>query len=368
MYHRYLIKVLVVFLATMAFRIANPDSCRAEGKKPNILFIVTDDQGAWTLSAQDYPNTYTPEIDRLAREGVILKNAFTMSAVSSPSRASLISGRYCSETGVLDWIRPESRKGLDTTLLTWPQLLNNAGYQTALVGKWHLGDEKHYMPTQRGYDYFTGFPHGGMRSKSPRVLVEGKWKTYKGRYTPDLLTDFTMDYIRKFQDQPFAISLHYWAPHANTDFPDNFQLPYNDRSWLPLKEADLKHWREMDLKLPNPDFPDLDTRRVKRMMREYYASVHSVDRNIGRIMDFLDELNLTQNTVVIFTSDHGYMMGHHGLWHKGNGRWITRSRKDPFGLYEGGRPNLYDNSLHVPCVIRWPGVIEAGTTLDKTIT
>ena len=171
---RYLIKVLVVFLATIAFRIAGPDSCRAEERKPNILFIVTDDQGAWTLSAQDYPNTYTPEIDRLASEGVIIENAFTMSAVSSPSRASLISGRYCSETDVLDWIRPDSRKGLDTTLVKWPQLLNNAGYQTALVGKWHLGDEKHYLPTQRGYDRFTGFPHGGMRSKSPHVLVEGK--------------------------------------------------------------------------------------------------------------------------------------------------------------------------------------------------
>ncbi|MBS3776811.1 MAG: sulfatase-like hydrolase/transferase, partial [Bacteroidales bacterium] len=244
---------------------------------------------------------------------------------------------------------------------------SNAGYHTALVGKWHLGDEKHYMPTQRGYDHFTGFSHGGMKSKSPDVLVEGNWKTYKGEYTPDVLTDFTMDYIREFQDEPFAISLHYWAPHANTDFPEGFQPPYDDRSWLPLKDEDLKHWRDMDLKLPNPDFPNLDVQRVKRMMREYYAAVHSVDRNIGRIMELLDELDLRDNTIVIFTSDHGYMMGHHGLWHKGNGRWITTDRKDPFGLYENGRPNLYDYSLKVPCVIRWPEVIEPGTKIEETI-
>ncbi len=367
MVRKLLIKAITIAIMTLTVRIVSFNSCIALERRPNILFIMTDDQGPWTLSAQNHPNTYTPEIDRLAKEGVILKNAYTQSAICSPSRASLISGRYCSETGVLDWIRQEAETGLDTSLVTWPNVLRNAGYHTALVGKWHLGDEKHYMPTQRGYDYFTGFPHGGMKSKSPDVLVEGNWKTFKGEYTPDVLTDFTMDYIREFQDEPFAISLNYWAPHANTDFPEGFQPPYDDRSWLPLKDEDLKHWRDMDLKLPNPDFPNLDVQRVKRMMREYYAAIHSVDRNIGRLMKLLDELNLSKNTIVIFTSDHGYMMGHHGLWHKGNGRWITTDRRDPFGLYENGRPNLYDYSLKVPCVIRWPDVIEPGTKIEETI-
>ena len=367
MLKKYLIKTNIIAIVAFIFRILSFNTCNAQENSPNIIFIVTDDQGPWTLSAQDYPNTYTPGIDSLAEEGAILENAYAQSAVCSPARASLISVRYCSETGIVDWIRSDSKNGLDTSLVTWPKVLSNAGYQTALVGKWHLGDEKHYLPTQRGYDRFTGFPHGGMRSKSPHVLVEGKWKTFKGKFTPDVLTDFAMDYVREFQDHPFAISLHYWAPHANTDFPEGFQPTYDDRSWLPLKEEDLKHWDEMDLKLPNPDFPNLDVERVKRMMREFYAAIHSVDRNISRLMNLLDELNLAQNTIVIFTSDHGYMMGHHGLWHKGNGRWITTDRNDPFGLYENGRPNLYAYSLKVPCVIRWPEVIKPGTVIEETV-
>lgn len=367
MVKKYLIKTNMIAIVAFIFRILSFNTCNAQENSPNIIFIVTDDQGPWTLSAQDYPNTYTPRIDRLAEEGAILENAYVQSAVCSPARASLISGRYCSETKVLDWIRPDSKKGLDTSLVTWPEILSNEGYQTTLVGKWHLGDEKHYLPTQRGYDRFTGFPHGGMKSKSPRVFVEGQWKMFKGEYTPDVLTDFAKDYIREFRDQPFAISLHYWAPHANTDFPEGFQPPYDDRSWLPLQEDDLRHWRDMDLKLPNPNFPNLDVELVTRMMREYYGAIYSVDRNIGRLVDLLDKLNLAQNAIVIFTSDHGYMMGHHGLWHKGNGRWITTDRNDPFGLYENGRPNLYAYSLKVPRVIRWPEVIKPGTVIEETV-
>jgi len=105
----------------------------------------------------------------------------------------------------------------------------------------------------------------------------------------------------------------------------------------------------------------LDIPRVKRMMREYLASVASVDRNLGRLLTLLDKLKLTNNTVVIFTSDNGYNMGHNGIWHKGNGRWILTDNR-------GHRPNLYDNSLRVPCIVRWPGNIQPGTTVDQTVT
>lgn len=341
----------------------------SEERPPNILFILTDDQGSWTLGAGDYPNTYTPEMDRLAEQGMYFKNMFAVSAVCSPSRAALMTGRYPSETGILTWIPVGSDEGVDTSLVMWPELLQEAGYHTFMVGKWHMGSASPaFMPTRRGYDHFSGFPHGGMKSMEPEVLVEGEWRTYKDRYTPDVLTELAMDYIRQSRDEPFVLSLNYWAPHANTEFPEGFSPPYDDRSWLPLKDIDLEPWEDMDLKIPNPGFPNLDTQRVKRMMREYYASVHSVDRNIGRLMDLLDSLGLSDNTVVIFTSDHGYMMGHHGLWHKGNGRWITNDKKDPEGIYGDERRNMFDLSLVVPCIVRWPGHTPPGSVTEETVT
>jgi uncharacterized sulfatase len=113
--------------------------------------------------------------------------------------------------------------------------------------------------------------------------------------------------------------------------------------------------------LPHADYPKLDVPRAKRMMREYLASVASVDRNLGRVLALLDELGISQNTVVIFTSDNGYNMSHNGIWHKGNGRWILIDNR-------GDRPNLYDNSLKVPAIVRWPGHIKPGTTVNRTVT
>ncbi|MBD3378507.1 sulfatase-like hydrolase/transferase [candidate division KSB1 bacterium] len=346
-------------------------SCQKSAQtKPNILFIVTDDQGPWTLSAEGYPNTHTPEIDKIVKQGAILKNAFTVGAVCSPSRAALISSRYPSELGINNFINTERKIGLDPKVVTWPEVLQSHGYQTALVGKWHLG-ESHakYLPTNHGYDRFSGFLHGGMTSKSPRVQVEGEWKVFDGEYTPDVLTDLAIDYIKEFKQKPFALSLHYWAPHANSrEKVSEFYPDMEDRSWLPLKEEDLSYWQDHEIRFPDPDFPNLDEKRLTRMMREYYASVHSVDRNVGRIMRFLDEQDLADNTIVLFTSDHGYMMGHHGLWHKGNGRWVTKGEKDPYGIYEGNRKNLYDLSIRVPFVVRWPGKIPAGLEVDENIS
>lgn len=339
-------------------------------KPPNILFIVTDDQGAWTLSINDTPNSFTPELDKLAEEGALFKNVFATSAVCSPARASLITGRYPSETNIMDYIPMGSDIGMDTTLVTWPEVLQEQGYHTALIGKWHLGEKRNYLPNQRGYNVFEGFPHGGLKSKSPDVWSEGDWKTFKDEYTPDVLTDITLKHIQNFHEEnkPFAISLHYWAPHANTQFPEGFQPPYDDRSWLPLKEEDLKFWANKDPILPESNFPNLDVTRVNRMTREYHASVHSVDRNIGRILTALDQLGLAENTIVIFTSDHGYMMGHHGLWHKGNGRWLTNNEEDPAGIYGSDRPNLFDYSLKVPTIVRWPDKVKSGTVIRETVS
>ncbi len=344
-------------------------------EKPNILFIMTDDQAKWTLGAEGHPNAFTPELDKLASEGARFDNFFANAAVCSPSRATQISGRYASEAGIdphgdVTHIRSDADYGLKTGITTWPQVLQDGGYTTVLVGKWHLGRAKEeYSPLARGYDRFSGWMQNGNYSRDPFILVEGEEKTFEGEYTSDVTADLAMDYMKELKDETWAMSLHFWAPHANHGVPDNFELPYNDRTWLPLKDEDLAPWRAMDLTVPNPEFPNLDIERIDRMAREYHASVHSVDRNIGRIMRFLEETGLDKNTVVIFTSDQGYNMAHHGLWHKGNGWWITKDKKDPEGIYtDRTRENLFDSSIRTPGIIRWPGVIEPKTVVSEDVS
>jgi uncharacterized sulfatase len=206
---------------------------------PNILFIMTDDQAPWTVGYEGHPNAHTPVLDRLAAHGALFDGMFANAAVCSPSRATLITGRYPTEAGFgpdgCVFIADEQRN-LDLRLPTWPHLLREAGYRTALVGKWHLGhhDEAH-MPTRCGYERFAGYPIGGKRSKDPSIRVDGEWRTFGGEYTSDVLADMAMETIRRWQDKPFALSLHFWAPHANQDLPDGFTLPYEDRTWLPLR-------------------------------------------------------------------------------------------------------------------------------------
>lgn len=324
--------------------------------RPNIIFIMTDDQGPWAFGAAPNLNARTPNLDTLRREGVRLTNYFVTTPVCSPSRASLMTSRYSTEFKIPDYLKRGSHLGLSREFRTWPEILDQAGYATALIGKWHLGKDDQYYPTHYGYDEFTGFRVGGFTSKDPTVEVDGKERLIKG-YTPDILTNYAIDFIRRKKDGPFMVSLHFWAPHANTEN----RAPDGDRTWLPLSDADWNRFKNLNPKIPNPDYPKLDIARVKRMMREYQASVASVDRNLGRLLIVLDELKLSRNTVIIFTSDNGYNMGHNGIWHKGNGRWILTDNR-------GHRPNLYDNSLKVPAIVRWQGHIKAGTTIDRTVT
>ena len=143
------------------------ESIHAE--KPNILFVLTDDQAPWAIGASGNPLAKTPHMDRLAREGVYLPNAYTVTPVCSPSRAALMTSRYGSELGITDWIHPRNEPdlGLDASLPVWPRVLQQAGYKTGLVGKWHLGllDSQH--PTQFGFDYFMGHRAGGWQTVNP---------------------------------------------------------------------------------------------------------------------------------------------------------------------------------------------------------
>lgn len=341
--------------------------------QPNIVFICTDDQAPWAFGSAverglyaDVPAAHTPNLDRLMGEGAYLTNFHCATPVCSPARAALMTGRYASEFGIEDFIVQPGHKlyadaakvALDPDAsITFAEVLHDSGYATGLVGKWHLGDwtepgEERYHPTHHGFDYFMGLTGGGCPTENPELEEDGKVRKFEG-LTTDILADRALAFIDAHKDGPFLLNWHTRAPHA---------------AWLPVAPEDWAPFANMDPTIP--DAPGLDREKIKKQMREYLASVNGVDRNVGRVLARIDELGLRDNTIVIFTSDHGYNMGHNGIWHKGNGIWATE-QKPPGEVYLGTRvisdkyrPNMYELSMKVPAIVRWPGVVKPGTVID----
>jgi arylsulfatase A-like enzyme len=310
-----------------------PGAPAAPPRRLNIVSIVTDDQASWSMGAYGNPDARTPVLDRLAREGVLFRNALVTTPVCSPSRAGFLTGRYGTELGIRDWISPDEAAGglgLPPGIPTWPAILRENGWRTALVGKWHLGRRPH--PSAFGIDRFFGFLDGGNAPMDPTLEVEGREQVVKGPI-PDLITDEAIRFVHGSGDQPFALLVHFREPHT----------PYG-----PVPEADTAALRGIDPVVP--DVRGIDREQVKAWTREYLASVHSIDRNVGRLLEALDRLGLAGRTVVLFTSDNGYNIGHHALHTKGNGHWVAGGVTGP------PRPNMFDTSLRVPLVFRGPGL------------
>jgi len=318
----------------------------AEAERYNIIAIVTDDQARWAVGAYGNREVRTPHMDRLAREGATFLNAFVPTPVCSPSRVSFLTGLYGTQVGITDYLyRTEEQAGLGlpSSAITWPAVLKSHGYATALLGKWHLGTQPQFHPTRHGYDHFYGWLHTP-QSIDPVLEVNGKLTQLKGSL-PDLMVDEALRFIREKREQPFALSIHFLAPHH----------PYG-----PVLEEDSAPFKDLDPTVPM--LPGLDIEQVKSITREYYASVHSVDRNLGRLLKELDGLDLSRKTIVLFTSDHGYMIGHHLMQHKGNGITIAGGVRGPT------RPNMFEESIRVPLLIRWPGVVKPGTVIRETVS
>lgn len=334
-------------LATLVLGLIGPaasDAATPDRSRPNVVFLYTDDQARWGLGAYGNAEIQTPNLDRLAQQGALFRNAFTTTPVCSPSRAAQFASRYPSQLGIGDWINPttEPDLGLAPDAIGWPELLRANGYATGLFGKWHLGTLDKFHPTRQGFDRFFGFRGGGNRPMNPRLEVMGTVRQLEGSL-PDRLVDQGLMFLDANRDRPFLLAVHFRAPHA----------PY-----APVPEMDSAIYRDLDPTIP--DVPGLPRDRVKKLTREYYASISSVDRNVGRLLDRLESLGLSENTIVIFTSDHGYMIGHHGLWHKGNAAWLVEGKT-------GRRPNMFEESIRVPLIVRWPGVIEPGRRLERLV-
>jgi len=343
---------LVLTLALTTCHSSAPDS-----QRPNILYIMTDDHAPQMMSAYDSTRASTPNLDRIAREGMMFRNSFVTNSLCAPSRAVLLTGKYSHKNGQLG-----NRETFDGSQPTFPKMLQAAGYQTAIVGKWHLKSE----PT--GFDYWNVLPGQG-RYLDPVLIETGEEKTHRG-YVTDVITDLALSWLRnRDPDRPFALLYHHKAPHAEwvpnpkheslfenemIARPPTFDDDYAGRA-DPIKMATnrlvpdlLSRWRRWGPELAKEDPGDLEGEQLREWMyqqyvKDYLRVMKSVDDNVGRVLDFLDEQGLAENTLVIYTSDNGKFVGDHFMFDK---------------------RLMYEGPLRIPLVVRYPPAIAPGSKTE----
>jgi choline-sulfatase len=299
----------------------------------NILEIVTDDQATWTLGCYGNTQAKTPHLDQLAAEGVRFDQHYVATPVCSPARAEMLTGKLGLQVNVPEYLgaRALSSNGLAPGSRTWFMEVEKAGYATAFLGKWHVGKKPIHRAEQFGVQHFFGAYGGGCGYKDLRIESGDEVRTVPG-FESQVLPDEAMRWIGE-QTKPWALSLRFIAPHA----------PYG-----PLPAEDTAVYEKAMLNLPPAGHANREV--LLKKMREYFSAVHSVDRAVGRLVAMLKEKGLWDKTVIVFTSDHGYNLGHHGVEGKGNARFLTHN-----GVQGPCVPNMWDHSLRTPLIIRSPG-------------
>lgn len=317
--------------------------------KPNVVFILSDDQGEWALGASGNGEIITPQLDRLAREGLRLTNFFCTSPVCSPARASILTGKIPSQHGVQDWIR-EGNVGdggieylADHTAYT--DILAKHGYVCGISGKWHLGNSQ---KPQKSFTHWYVHQKGSGNYFAPPMIRDGREVEEPG-YVTDLITDDAIGYLteRATDGRPCYLSVHYTAPHnpwSADQHPREVLDLYKDCRFDSVPRQDRHH--------PEAVY-QYSQDEAYESLRGYYAATTAMDAGIGRIVESLERLGLRDNTLVIFTSDNGFNCGHHGIWGKGNGT---------FSL------NMFDTSVKVPMIISHPGAVGGGRVSDALLS
>lgn len=300
-------------------------------ESPNILCILVDDMGYGDLSCMGATDLHTPHIDTLAAEGMIFSAFYANSTVCSPSRASLLTGRYPDMVGVPGVIRQEEQNSwgyLDPMAVLIPEELKKASYHTAIIGKWHLGLEEPNTPNGRGFDYFKGFL-GDMMSDYWTHLRGGiNWMRENGLeidpqgHATDLFTDWTIEYLeeRASDSLPFFLYLAYNAPH----FPIQPPPEYLERV--------LKREK------------GISEKRAKNV-----AFIEHLDDAVGRVLERLHSTGLDENTLIVFVSDNGGAL-----------RFAQSN-----GSLRGGKQDMYEGGIRVPAIVKWPGMVEAGSSCES---
>lgn len=364
-----------IFLCLLA------SSALAKGP-PNIVFIFSDDHAYQAISAYGESRRLlqTPNIDRIAKDGVRFDRCLATNSICGPSRAVVLTGTYNHINGFTN----NSNMRFDGSQVTFPKLLQRGGYQTALIGKWHLGSD----PT--GFDFWQIFPGGG-QYYNPPMIRNGRELTIEG-YATDIITDLSIDWMSKRdQSKPFLLMLHHKAPHRDWEpalrhldadkgrvYPEPETLfdDYTGRGPA-VREQDMtieKTLNSRDLKFTPPPWLNSEQRKTwdayyeprnsqfraanltgkelvrwkyQRYMHDYLATLRSVDESVGRVLDYLDREGLTQNTIVVYSSDQGFFLGEHGWFDK---RWI------------------FEESIRMPLLVRWPGVAKAGAVNRELVS
>ncbi len=311
---KYLL-IVIVLITGLAF-IGVPRE-NGEAKPANIVIILADDLGCGDMSLYD-GWIETPRIDQMAREGVSFTDFHSNSSVCSPSRAAFLTGRYQQRVGIVDVIVGfKDKEGLEPSEVTISSLLKNAGYKTGIFGKWHCGTDIRQNPTNHGFDEFIGFLNGGCDYHNHQDWLDGKQKKDQEGYSTHLITDKSIDFIKRNQDNPFFLYVAHQAVH------NFYQIP-----------ADPPELWYRDIPLSGPE-----------ARARYKVMLEDLDYNVGRLMDALKETGLDENTFVFFFSDNGDV------------RMSPDERP-----YRGGKFSNYEGGHRVPAVARWPGHIKANWT------
>ena len=349
-------------IAVGALALAMPKAAfPAKEKRPNILFIMSDDHAAQAISAYGSRLAEvapTPNIDRLAKEGMLFRNCFCTNSICTPSRSTILTGKYSHKNGVYKFTR------LDQSQPTLPKIIKKAGYHTGFVGKWHVQSD----PV--GFDSWTCLPGQG-RYHDPIFIEPGKEyskdpdkperNTYKG-HSSDVIADKTLEYLKTQEpkNKPFFLMCHFKAPHDTWEFaeryrdlfedvefpePDNLFDTYATRSdalkkTLQYIGSDWGHHTDFRKETEHLKGKARKKKQYQLYMKKFLRCVRGVDDNVGRILNYLDASGLAENTVVVYTADQGFFLDEHGLYDK---RF------------------MYEEALRMPFLVRWPKRIKAGS-------
>jgi len=332
-------------------------ACSRQPTRPNILFVMTDDHSYTELSCAGSKILKTPNLDRLANEGVRFTNCLCTNSLCAPSRASVLTGCYSHITGV----RGNSEMSdvvehLNPRLPTFPQLLQKAGYHTGIVGKWHLSDN----PV--GFDSWCVLPGQGVYF-DPEFIDNGTRKKFPG-YATDIVTDLALDFLDKAGSRPFCLLYQHKAPHRpfkpaprHAKLFDNIEIPHPatyDDDYATRRIAKEAEDMRFDLSLA-ADYKELPAGIsaaekknwiFQRFVKDHYRAVYGVDENLGRVLEYLDHHKLADNTLIIYTTDNGFFLGEHGWYDK---RF------------------MYEPSLHLPLLVRYPRLGISGRVENRMV-
>ena len=372
------LRLLVTALAALGLAPGFSDAAEKAAHRPNILYIMSDDHASHAMSCYGSAINKTPNLDRIANEGIRFTNSFCTNSICGPCRAVVLTGKHSHLNGFI-----RNGNTFNGGQQTVSKLLRQAGYETAVVGKWHLKSD----PT--GFDFWHVLIGQGPYYNPP-MKTAGAVVEHEG-YTTDVITDVALDYLKnRDRGKPFFLMYHHKAPHRNWQpgpkyltlyddvtmpEPDNLfddwsgrgtaaheqkMTVANDLNSRDLKlepppgltAQQLKTWNEAydpknkTFEEANLEGDDLIRWKYQRYIKDYCRSIASVDENVGRVLDYLDESGLADNTIVIYTSDQGFYLGDHG--------WFDKRF-------------MYEESLRMPLVVRWPGHVKPGLVSDELV-